>query len=277
MKKIITSLLALLVTSVGFAQSSSPLHVAVKGKGPKHVLLIPGFTCSGSVWDATVQELSAIYTCHVITFPGFAGQPAQADPHLGDWVTNVATYIRQQHLEKPIVIGHSIGGGMAMMLAARNPELVSKIVVVDALPCLGLIQNPSFKADPSADCSPIVNRYTSMTDSVLYATQKRSIPMLCVDTAMQATILNWSIKSDRKTMGQIYCEFVNTDLRETIAGISCPALIMLEPSFKLYDAVMQQQYARLQHKQIVYANKGLHFIMYDDKDWYLQQLTTYLQ
>ena len=78
-------------------------------------------------------------------------------------------------------------------------------------------------------------------------------------------------------MGQIYCEFVNTDLRETIAGISCPALIMLEPSFKLYDAVMQQQYARLQHKQIVYANKGLHFIMYDDKDWYLQQLTTYLQ
>lgn len=100
------------------------------------------------------------------------------------------------------------------------------------------------------------------------------MPALCADTNMQKTLVAWSMIGDRKTMGQIYCEFINTDLRDTIARISCPVLVLLEPSFKRMDTVMQQQYAGLKNKQILYANKGLHFIMNDDKEWYLQQLRT---
>ena len=278
LKKIITCLLPMLLTAVmAFSGPASSLHVSVTGKGARTVILIPGFTCSGKVWDATVKQLSPAYTCHVITFAGFAGEPAVAEPHLKDWVADIAAYITEQRLNKPVVIGHSIGGGMAMMLAAAHPELISKIVVVDALPCLSAAQNPSFKADPGADCTPFIDRYTAMNDSMLYAMQSKTVPMLCADTAMHAQILGWSMQSDRRTMGRIYCEFLNTDLRQTISGINCPALIMLEAPFKTYDAAMQQQYAALKDKQIVYAGKGLHFIMYDDKDWYLQQLNTYLR
>lgn len=259
------------------SQSASPLHVAVAGKAKPSVILIPGFTCPGKVWDETVAQLSARYTCHVITFAGFAGQPAQTDPHLGQWVAAIAAYIKTNRLERPVIIGHSIGGGMAMMLAAGYPDLVSKIVVVDALPCLSALQHPGFKADPAPDCSRFVNQYLAMSDSMLLLQQQRTIPFLCADTAMQPEIVDWSVKSDRKTMGQIYCEFTNTDLRDTLAAIQCPALILLEAPFRMYDESMQQQYARLRNKQLVYAQKGLHFIMYDDRDWYLQQIKSYLK
>jgi hypothetical protein len=77
-------------------------------------------------------------------------------------------------------------------------------------------------------------------------------------------------------MGRIYCEFLNTDLRDTIAAIQCPSLIMLEAPFRAYDAAMQAQFAKLAGRQIVYAGKGLHFIMYDDQDWYSGQLKAFL-
>ena len=267
-------LLVLYIALQGKAQSS--LHVSVTGSGKQQAILIPGFTCSGDVWKTTVAELSKTYTCHVITFAGFAGEPAQNDPQLKNWVSDIAAYIKEKKLDKPVIVGHSIGGGLAMWLAADYPQLVSKIVVVDALPCLAAAQNPAFIAKQNPDCSLFVSRYVSMNDSTLYQMQKMTMPMLCADTAMQPTLINWSMQSDRKTMGQIYCEFLNTDLRDTVSRIECPALVLLESSFKMNDVMMQQQFSKLKNKQIVYATKGLHFIMYDDKDWYLGQIKGYL-
>ncbi len=279
MKKIFFTALAVLlvlIQTTAFCQHSSSFTVKVAGSGKQTAILIPGFTCSGDVWNATVQELAKTYTCHTITFAGFAGVPAQDDPHLQNWVAAIAAYIQKEHLDKPVIIGHSIGGGMAMWLAADYPQLVSKIVVVDALPCLAAVQNPAFVSQKTVDASAYIQRYSSMSDSALLAAQKQTIPMMCADTSMQPTIVQWSMKSDRKTMGQLFAEFYNTDLRDTIARIQCPALILLEPYFATNDAMMQKQYSGLTDKTIRYATKGLHFIMYDDKDWYLQQIGQYL-
>ena len=46
------------------------------------MILIPGFLSSGAVWDDVVAHYSFRYTCHVLTLPGFAGQPPIAAPIL---------------------------------------------------------------------------------------------------------------------------------------------------------------------------------------------------
>lgn len=273
-RRIIILLLALLAAMKTFSQEKPSFHIVITGNAPKSALLIPGFGCSGKVWDETVAQLSKDYTCYVVTFAGFAGQQAQDSPHLKTWVNDLAAYIIKNKLSHPVVIGHSIGGGMALWLAAAHPELVSKLVIVDALPCLAAVQSPGYKVQANPDCSSMVTRYTSMSDTLFRQIQEKTMPALCADTNMQKTLVAWSMIGDRKTMGQIYCEFINTDLRDTLARISCPVLVLLEPSFKRMDTVMQQQYAGLKNKQILYANKGLHFIMNDDKEWYLQQLRT---
>ena len=106
--------------------------------------------------------------------------------------------------------------------------------------------------------------------------QKASIASLMSDTSRQDLVVGWSVKSDRKTFGEMYCDFSNTDLREKIVAIKCPSLILLESYFANFKPAMNEQFKNLKTAELQYANKGLHFIMYDDKDWYFSQLNNFL-
>src|SRR6187551_664417 len=108
-----------------------------------------------------------------------------------------------------------------------------------------------------------------MSNDRFYQMQKGSIAQLASDTTNHGQIIGWSMKSDRRTFAQMYCDFLNTDLRETISTITCPALILLEPDFKDVKTKVEAQYKNLKTADLQYAEKGLHFIMYDDRDWYL--------
>ena len=92
----------------------------VTGSGPD-VLLIPGLASSGATWDDTVKQLTPHYRCHVFTLAGFAGVPAQPGPLLDDVDAALANYIEQKHLKSPIVVGHSLGGFIALKLAIDHP------------------------------------------------------------------------------------------------------------------------------------------------------------
>ena len=100
---------------------------------------------------------------------------------------------------------------------------------------------------------------------------------MVTDTAKVETVVQWSMQSDRNTMALIYCQLLNTDLRNTIGKVKCPALIMLEPSFNAIHSSVEEQYKNLDGAQLHYADKGLHFIMYDDKDWYFKELKAFIQ
>jgi len=260
-----------------FGQSAAqPFQVTVSGKGDQSIILIPGFASSGDVWDSTKPALEKKFTCYTLTMAGFAGVPAQPEASFQNWVKGIADYIQQNKITKPIVIGHSMGGGMAMALAANYPNLVSKIIVVDALPCLAALQNPSFKSNPQNDCSAMVAKFTFMPDDQFYQMQKQSIPQLVADTSKHELVVGWSVKSDRATCAQMYCDFSNTDLRETIGNIQCPSLILLESYFVNFKPGISDQYKNLKTANLQYANKGLHFIMYDDKEWFDGQVNNFI-
>jgi len=272
---IIAVLFSLLCLNV-FAQQTQSFQYTKTGKGAQALIFIPGFACSGHVWDETVQQLSANNTCYTITFKGFAGAAPQTDPQLSTWIADLAAFIKDNRIEKPIVVGHSLGGVMAMWLAASYPELVSKIVVVDALPCLPALRNPAFKVQEHPACDAIVKQFAGMSNEQFAAMQQRTMPSLLADSSMLDTVVHWSVTSDRNTFAQIYCQLMNTDLRADIAHIKCPSLILLEPSFKQVEAAVEEQYRLMPVKSIKYAGKGLHFIMFDDKDWYIQQLKSFI-
>ena len=59
-------------------QEKKPLFaVTVTGSG-RPMILIPGLSCGGNVWDGTVTHFKDRYECHVVTLAGFAGQPANS-------------------------------------------------------------------------------------------------------------------------------------------------------------------------------------------------------
>jgi pimeloyl-ACP methyl ester carboxylesterase len=261
-----------------FAQTKSyPFEVIKTGKGKQAILFIPGFASSGEVWNETKTAFEKDFTCYTLTMAGFAGAKPHSSPSFENWKAGIATYIKTNKIEKPIVIGHSMGGGLALALAADYPDLIGKIVVVDALPCLAALSNVSFKSKENNDCSPMVAQMTAMNETQFYEMQKQAMPRLLQDASKLEMVIDWSVKSDRKTFAQMYCDFFNTDLRERISTVKCPSLVLLASNFINLKPAIEEQYKNLKTANFQYANKGLHFIMYDDKDWYLMQLNNFIK
>ena len=276
MKKFILLIIVLCLFINVFGQSAYPFDVKISGTGKKSILFIPGLSCSGDVWNETVEHYKKDYTCYVLTFHGFAGTKADSSNSYANWEQQIARYIQEKHLQKPAIIGHSIGGGMAMLLASDYPGLISKIVVVDALPCLGAAMNPAFAAEKNPNCAPYVAQFAQLDEQMFYKSQKATIASMMADTVHREQAVQWSVRSDRKTLAEIYCQFLNTDLREKIAAVKCPALVLLEASFAGIKPVVEEQFKNMKTAKLQYSDKALHFIMYDDSKWYFEQTAAFL-
>lgn len=94
--------------------------------------------------------------------PGFAGTAPEAKPSFANWTRQIVDFIRHENIEKPILIGHSMGGGLALNIASTQTNRIKSIVVVDALPCLAAVYNPDFNQEkyrtmngqrPEPECS----------------------------------------------------------------------------------------------------------------------------
>jgi pimeloyl-ACP methyl ester carboxylesterase len=251
-------------------------EVKVTGKGAASIIFIPGFACAGDVWNDTKSKYENNFTCYTLTMAGFAGVPPQGTATFKEREQAIAAFIKEHKIKKAVIVGHSMGGAWAMALAADYPELVSKIVVVDALPCLPAVYKTDFKVKEPNDCSAVINSMSSMNDADFYKMQKRSMGQLVADTSKIEMLATWSLKSDRNTFASLYCDFMNTDLREQVAKVKCPAMILLEPSFEEIKPTINDQFSNMKTADIRYATSGLHFIMYDDKEWFEKQLNSFI-
>jgi pimeloyl-ACP methyl ester carboxylesterase len=109
-----------------------PTRCRSVGAGPE-VLVLPGWGASIEAVQSIVAGLSSACSVHAVDLPGFgeAGMPPRpwGVEEYADWTR---TLIAELDLPRVSIVGHSHGGRVAIYLAARHPELVDKLVLVDA-------------------------------------------------------------------------------------------------------------------------------------------------
>ncbi|MDP2115873.1 MAG: alpha/beta fold hydrolase, partial [Brevundimonas sp.] len=137
------------------AFASDRLSVEVVGSGPD-VILIPGFASSREVWRSEAERLKATHRVHLVQLAGFAGEPwAHGDgPFMQPMADELVRYVREAGLERPAIIGHSMGGMTGLLLAQQHPDLVGRVMSVDSLPFFSAMFGPQVTAEaarPFAD------------------------------------------------------------------------------------------------------------------------------
>src|SRR5580765_7030998 len=132
---VIAVIVALSTVAPALRAQTAPksFRVQVTGHG-RPMILIPGYASSGDTWKTTVARYQDKFTCHVITLAGFAGVAPISEHVLAAARTELASYITAQHLDHPVIVGHSLGGSLALQLATDHPDLVGPLVIVDSLP-----------------------------------------------------------------------------------------------------------------------------------------------
>lgn len=113
--------------------ASRRIAVTARGAG-RDVLLIPGLASGPGIWNGVVAALPG-YRFHLIHVRGFAGLGAEANasgPLVQPVADEIARYVAASGMQRPAIVGHSMGGTLAMLLGLKG--LGSRIMVVDMLP-----------------------------------------------------------------------------------------------------------------------------------------------
>ncbi|HXC55595.1 MAG TPA: alpha/beta fold hydrolase [Rhizomicrobium sp.] len=252
----------------------------VVGSGPD-LVFIPGLASSRATWQPTAERLRNRYRLHLIQVAGFAGEAPRGNA-AGDVLVPTAeavdAYLVEQHLAPAVVIGHSLGGTMALYLAEHHPAHLKKVLLVDALPFYAVLMGgPAATAD---GMKPMAERIRASTTPA--PNLDRMIAGMVTAPADRATIAGWSRASDPGTVNRALADDLTLDLRPGLAAISVP-ITLLYPDYApagapkgQTDTLYQGAYAPVPHKTLVRIDDSLHFIMLDQKASFAAALDAFL-
>ena len=282
-----------LILALPFPQSAlaqeaeySRFSMEVRGEGPD-VILIPGLSTPRDVWQPTADLLQNRYRLHLMQVRGF-GEDAGVNgegPILDDLVAELAAYIDQQELERPAIIGHSLGGLTALMLAADHPDLPGKLLIVDALPWYAAVFAPGQQlsmemVEPQADMM--------RAQLLAQAGQPMDAETLAANVANQsispegrAQIAAWAGAADQRVTAQLIYEDLTNDMREHIARITVPVEVLTPfadpfPTQEIAAQLYTNEYAALEGVEVTTMGPSRHFIMLDMPQEFQQKVEGFL-
>jgi pimeloyl-ACP methyl ester carboxylesterase len=283
MVKALAPLLALLLAAPGPvvlgapAAASAPafvptrFSVEVVGSGPD-VILIPGLTASKEVWRGAVAAVPG-YRYHLIQVSGFAGAPARGNaqgPVVAPLAEEIARYIDANRLRRPAVVGHSMGGTLALMLAARHPQLVGKAMVVDMLP------------QPAELLGTSAQNIRGLAD-VLESVSGTSFGQSLIDSAVRmfGNDAPVNVKSDRDVVARAAHELAVADLTPELPRIRAPLTVLYaSPVASLAttaDGVYRRAYVADPAATLVRIDGSGHMVMADQPRRFAEELRRFLE
>lgn len=275
---------------------SDRMHVRVDGDlDGRDIILIPGLSSSPEVWQGTVDHLTAQdgvgWRVHRIHVQGFAGAPAEGNaqgatpsPVAAPVAEEIARYIREQGLTKPVVVGHSMGGTIGLMLAARHPDAVGRLMVVDMIPFMGaMFAAPGASAE---SVTPVADQiWAAQADSpreAYVAQATTSINGMINTASRRAEALEDMRESDQKVSAAAFRELITTDLRPELSKITAPTEVLYvkfnDPRMtpQITDSIYQMSYAGLPGVTLKRIDDSAHFIMFDQPQAFYGELDAFV-
>jgi pimeloyl-ACP methyl ester carboxylesterase len=277
--------------------ASDRIHVRVDGDmDGRDIILIPGLSSSPEIWQETVDHLTAQdgagWRVHRIHVQGFAGAPAEGNAQTGDApglvaapvAEEIARYIRENDLPRPAIVGHSMGGTIGLMLAARHPDLVGRLMVVDMIPFMGaMFGAPGATAESVTPVADQIWAAQANTPREAYVAQATTAITGMINTeGRREEALEDMRESDQKVSAAAYRELVITDLRPELSKITAPTEVLYvkfnDPRMtpELTDAIYRMSYANLPGATLKRIDDSAHFIMFDQPQAFHAELDAFL-
>lgn len=214
------------------------IHYQVAGSG-RPLVLIHGLSGSCRWWKKNLAELARQFRVYVVDLVGF-GSSRNGHPFaLGEAAEHLARWMEQLGLERAALVGHSMGGHIAADLAAARPDLVERLILVDAA------------------VLPFEQSYVAHTLSMFREASQMPLSFLPV-------LLSDSMRAGIATIWKAATELLTTDLRPKLACITAPTLVIWGEK----DALIPLEFGKrlshyLRYDELVIVKRAGHNPMWD--------------
>lgn len=133
------------------------IYYRKSGVGEKKLLLIHGNMSSSRYWLNFMSEFPSDYTLYAVDMRGFGESSYnQSIESLTDLAEDLVSFAREMNLDRVTPVGWSTGGGVGMIIAAKYPELVEKLILVESVSFNG---HPIYRKNERGE--PIIGSFYS--------------------------------------------------------------------------------------------------------------------
>jgi pimeloyl-ACP methyl ester carboxylesterase len=254
------------------------LSIVTMGKGSP-VILIPGLASPRAVWEDVAPELAKTHRVILVQVNGFGGDDpgANLQPGVLDGiVADLDGYIAREKVHGALVIGHSMGGLVGLMLARAHPGDLARLMIVDSLPYFAVLMAPP-GIDPTPDMvapqaakmrDAIAASYGTVPSDAAVAAQTRG---LAIKPSSIARMTAWTKAADPRVTAQAMYEDLTTDLRPVLGSITTPMTLLYpwnaaRPTKAMADPFYRKQYAAAPHISYVDIGDSGHMVMLDQPE-----------
>lgn len=278
------ALAAALFASPAIAQfKSDRISVTTEGSGPD-VVLVHGLASTRNVWKGTVERVPG-FRYHLVQIAGMGPNPPAGNTQgavVAPVAEEIARYIAEEKLKQPALIGHSMGGTIGMMVAARHPAAVSKLMVVDMHPFIGGMFGAADaeKARPIADAMRA--RSGKATPEERAKEREMTIVSMINTESERAGPIAESQASDPNAVANAFSELIVTDLRPELPAIKARTTVLyVTPKGAPFtdaqmDGIYKAAYTPIEGANLKRVPKAAHFIMLDAPDAFAEEVKAFL-
>ena len=265
------------------------IHVDKYGSGEPALILIPGLTDSAAVWGNTIAHFAPTHTIYAVTLGGFGGRSAPSAPLVDKADADITALITQQNINRPVVIGHSMGGHLALRLAAEHSNLLRGVISVDGTPVFPGYENQT-AAQRSAAAAQMATPMRSLTPQQFQQGERQMILPYLTQARNLDAVAAAGRGADPAASAEYLTELLTADIRPQLSTITVPVLELMpfdasldpqNPTTPFKSAAQKQQYyvgllANAKTAKVSVVNNSRHFIMYDQPEQFYALVQNFL-
>lgn len=256
--------------------------VKVTGSG-RPVIFIPGLACDASIWDGTVAHLGGKVQAHVVSLAGFAGNPPIGGPLIPTARDEIIEYVRQNHLDHPVIVGHSLGAFLAYWIAETAPDAIGGAIPVDGAPFFPALFDPTATPEQvRPDAEKMAAGFAALPPDAFAKRMGQFLGQMMSKPEDQQRVGAVAGKSDPKTAADAIAFVFTTDLRPDLGKIKARVVLVVADMKGQIprDALVSTWnglIAAIPHHELVVIDDSKHFVMLDQPEAFYAALDKSLE
>jgi pimeloyl-ACP methyl ester carboxylesterase len=235
------------------------------GGGNPAVVFLHYFGGAALSWQWVVEALPAESYCVALNLPGFGTAASLEKPSLSGYADYVKRAIGSLGLERFVIVGHSMGGKIALQVAADQPDGLQQVILIAPSP-------PTQEPMPDEERQRLLTRHPSQENAETTVQQAAKAPL---SEQQRSVALQTHMTAEDSAWRWWLKEGMNHSIAEQMAQVQVPVTVVAskdDPVFP-FDTIQQEVMAYLPDAHLVETADIGHLMPLERPDFVAEEIS----